>query len=413
MARATVVVTLPGRERREVLTALAEGDYEGLPATDRGDLERVLAERPDVTLAILDLEHDLDAGLECYSVLRELAPRAAALLVVTPETIQRLPGTGVLLSDEYAVRPFTPEALRWQVEAMLIRSGVVDPAASGRLRPEGLEEVGWAVQAPIISVFSPKGGVGKTMIAANLAATLQMRRGLRVLLVDADTISGHVSISLGLEHVRTVADAWREEAEGAERATVDELAAAHPSGLRVIALAADPLHADTLSPERVADAFMVWRRRFDVVVVDLHPDYDPVNRAILQISDRILVPVTPDIPSIRAAVQLRDVADALGVGDRLELVANRAGSGVSVADMEKATGLRAIAEIRSAGLLCVRAANEGRTVVERFPRERVSDDLLALAARIAPESPSSTEAEGGRPRFALLGRGKVAAARSR
>jgi len=81
--------------------------------------------------------------------------------------------------------------------------------------------------------------------------------------------------------------------------------------------------------------------------------------------------------------------------------------------MEKATGLRAIAEIRSAGLLCVRAANEGRTVVERFPRERVSDDLLALAARIAPESPSSTEAEGGRPRFALLGRGKVAAARSR
>ncbi len=418
MARATVVVALPGREREEVLAALAGGDYESLAATDRRDLERILAERPDVSLAILDLDHDLDAGLESYSALRELAPGAAALLVVSPQTIERLPGTKLLLSDEYAMRPFTPEALRWQVEAMLIRSGVVDPSASGRLRPEGLEETGWAVRAPIVSVFSPKGGVGKTMIAANLAATLQLRHGLRVLLVDADTISGHVSISLGLEHVKTAADAWRDESEGADRATVDQLAAAHPSGLRVIALASDPLHVDGISPERVVDALGEWRRSFDILTVGLPPDYDAVNRAILQVSDRILAPVTPDIPSIRATVQLREVAEALGVGDRLELVVNRAGSGVSVADIERTIGLRAIAEIRSAGLLCVRAANEGRTVVERFPRERVADDLLALATYVAPESqapdPQATEdAAGGRPRFALLGRGKAGPGRPR
>jgi pilus assembly protein CpaE len=414
MTRATVVVALPDGERQQVRAALAAGEYECVPVTDRRSLERALTSQPDVSLVILDLEHDLDAGLEHYSVVRELAPGSAALLVVTPATMQMLPGSSLQRNDEYAVRPFTAEALRWQVEAMLIRARIVDPAMSGRSGPEDEDDVEAGRRAPILSVFSPKGGVGKTMIAANLAAALQLRRGLRVLLVDADTISGHVSISLGLTHTRTVADAWRDEAEGADPASIDEIAAAHPSGLRVVSLASDPLHAEFLSPDRVADALGAWRRSFDIVVVDLHPDYETMNRVILGSSDRILVPVTPDIPSIRAAVQLREVANVLGFAERLDLVVNRAGSGVSVADMERTLGIRSIAEIRSAGLLCVRAANEGRTVIERYPRERVSEDLVALAAQVAPEAlPSPMPAEAAPARFSILGRSRSAPVRTR
>jgi Flp pilus assembly CpaE family ATPase len=91
------------------------------------------------------------------------------------------------------------------------------------------------------------------------------------------------------------------------------------------------------------------------------------------------VPVTPDVPALRAAVQLRDASIELGIADRLAMVVNRANSGVSVADMERTVGMPALALIRSAGLLFVRAANEGRTVVERFPREKVSEDFAALA----------------------------------
>ncbi len=72
----------------------------------------------------------------------------------------------------------------------------------------------------------------------------------------------------------------------------------------------------------------------------------------------------------------------LGVKDRLALVVNRANSGVSVADMEKTVGMPAIALIRSGGMLFVRAANEGRTVVEMFPKEKVSEDFDALADRL-------------------------------
>jgi pilus assembly protein CpaE len=194
-----------------------------------------------------------------------------------------------------------------------------------------------------------------------------VRKGHNVLLVDADTVTGHVATSLGIDGVRTVADSWRDELDGGPVETLMDLASAHPSGLRVVALTSSPLHADVLEPTRVADAISVARRGFDFVIVDLHPSYSELNQAIFERADRILVPVTPDVPAIRAAVQLGDVATELGLRDRLSLVINRANSGVSVADMERTVGMPAMALIRSGGLLFVRAANEGRTVIDMFP----------------------------------------------
>ena len=153
-----------------------------------------------------------------------------------------------------------------------------------------------------------------------------------MLLVDADTVTGHVTTSLGIDAVRTVADSWRDEAEGGPVETLTELAAAHPSGMKVVSLTSSPLNTEILEPTRVADAISAARRGFDFVVVDLHPSYSALNQAIFEKADRILVPVTPDVPAIRAAVQLRDVATETGLRDRLALVVNRANSGVSVAD---------------------------------------------------------------------------------
>jgi Flp pilus assembly CpaE family ATPase len=61
---------------------------------------------------------------------------------------------------------------------------------------------------------------------------------------------------------------------------------------------------------------------------------------------------------------------------------NRAKSGVSVADVERATGMKAFAEIRSAGLLLVWAANAGKTLIDKYPREKVTADFDALAERL-------------------------------
>jgi pilus assembly protein CpaE len=261
-------------------------------------------------------------------------------------------------------------------------------------------------------VFSPKGGVGKTSIAVNLAETLQARHGQKVLLVDADTVTGHVTTSLGLEQIRTAADSWRGRLEGGPIESLDDLATEHGSGLRVVALSSSPLETEILEPRRVAAEIGGVRRFYDFIVVDVHPSYSAVNRAIFGEADRILVPVTPDVPALRAAVQLREAARELGIADRLALVVNRANSGVSVADMERTVGMPALALIRSAGLLFVRAANEGRSVVERFPKERVREDFEALADRLTDRQPSTLWAEspGRLPTHGMFGRQQPARA---
>ena len=101
-------------------------------------------------------------------------------------------------------------------------------------------------------------------------------------------------------------------------------------------------------------------------------------------------------------------ATELGFADRLALVVNRANSGVSVADMEKTVGMPALALIRSGGLLFVQAANEGRTVIEMYPKERISEDFNALAELLVGTvpAPSVGVAPAVKAGFRLFSRAK-------
>ena len=386
MARPAIAIALPGDEASHVFNALLEADFEPVAIQCAGDLEALLASRHDVAVAILDGESDFDESLDYYGLLHEPGRDIPALMVVSPRTLDRLAGAAGRAGahDEFFTRPYSPEALRWRVEAMLIRQMTTDDGSGAVLQTGALSVGDWLRRGTFLSVFNPKGGVGKTTIAVNLAASLVVM-GRKVLLVDADTVTGHIASSLGLEHVRTLVDSLadaREAGPGTAPETLEELVAAHPSGLKVLVLSSSPLKTDHLDPAAVADAIDAARRSFDVIVVDLHPDYDVLNRAIFGRSDRILVPVTPDVPALRAAVQLCDVAGELGFRDKLALVINRANSGVSVADMERTVGMTAFAAIRSAGLQLVKAANEGRTVIDLFPGEKVSADFRVLAERV-------------------------------
>jgi pilus assembly protein CpaE len=404
VARPSIAVSLPDEESVPVAAELREAGFTVVTVSHPDELEAFLAGNRDVAVAILDGETDFDQSLEFYGLLRDGGRAIPALMVVSPRTLDKLGSASGSVEDEYFTRPYSAESLRWRVEAMCIRSQTVDDGSGPILQSGPLEADGWTHPASVIAVFNPRGGVGKTTVATNLASALQMRKGQNVLLIDADTVTGHVTTSLGMNEVRTVVDSLRDEPDGGPVESLSDLAAAHSSGLRVVSLTSSPLNNEVLEPARVAAMINAARRGFDYVVIDLHPSYGALNQAIFEVSDRILVPVTPDVPAIRAAVQLADLAGELGLRERLALVINRANSGVSVADMERTVGMPSLALLRSGGLLFVRAANEGRTVIEMFPREKISEDFDALADRIMG---TPVSAPAPRPAFGLFNRQKV------
>jgi len=383
MARPAIVIALPREEREPVSAALREADLDPLVIGRPAELEAHLAAGREIAVAILDMETDIDASLELYALLHEAGRDVPALMVLSPRALDRVGATHAASHDEYFTRPYSAESLRWRIEAMMIRRLAVDDGSGAVIQTGPLSLSDWSRNGTFVAIFNPKGGVGKTTIAVNLAASLTTM-GRRVLLVDGDTVTGHIGSSLGLEHVRTLVDEVVDahESGAAPPESVDDIIAAHPSGMAVLVLASSPLKTALLEPARVAAAIESARVSHDVVVVDLHPDYDALNRAVFGIADRILVPVTPDVPALRAAVQLRDVALELGFADKLAMVINRANSGVSVADMERTIGMPALALIRSAGLQLVKAANEGRTVIDLFPREKITEDFTVLAERV-------------------------------
>ncbi len=443
MARSVVAISLTGSEYRSVRKHLVDAGFETVVVKSASDVEKLVARRGDVEFAILDTETDYDGSIAMYGVLRRANPEIYILMLVPARSLGRIGiNRGIDPRDEYFTRPYSAESLRWRIEAMLIRGErppVIEPerifatdgqgSTAGLLPPDATGEVGQVglvggsaaqeTAAPvaegrtvatggtghrepgrprgrIVIVFNPKGGVGKTTVSINLGSALQIRRGNRVLIVDCDTITGHVASSLGLGKPRTLADAWTEDAAGGAGATVEQIATIHGSGIGVLVLANSPMHTEVLEPRRVADTIVAARDSYDWVILDMHPDYGPLNRALFAQADRIIVPVTPDIPCIRAAIQFRDVATELGLHDRLTLVINRVNSGVATSDLQRVVDLPVLARIRSAGLLFVRAADEGKSVVERSPSAKVVGDIDEMAARLIESAgPDGGARDGG------------------
>jgi pilus assembly protein CpaE len=381
-ARPTIAISLAEPERSELDAMLIDAGYQTISLPPGASIAEAFSPGAPTLIAIVDVAADPEGAVARVETARQgRAGHLSVMFLASEEELDGLASAGLVAADEIVLRPLSVDAIRWRIEAMAIRAQVPTEHSSDAVLSGGVDAT-WTPAAPVFAVFNPKGGVGKTTIATNLAAVLQIRKQMNVLLIDADTVTGHVGLSLGLPNGRSVADSWIDEDAGYAHETLMDLATVHSSGIRVVALSNNPLNHPQLKAERVADALSEARHAVEAIVVDMHPSYSEVNLAIFSIADRIIVPVTPDLPAMRAAIQLKEVAVEVGVRDRLAMVINRANSGVAVADMESTVGLPAIAHIRSAGLHFVHSANGGMTLIDKFPKHQATQDFEQLANRL-------------------------------
>jgi pilus assembly protein CpaE len=395
--RPTIAISLPEPERSELDELLRETGYETIPLAAGASIAEAFSPDAKTVIAVIDVAGDPVGAAERIETARKgRTGHLSVMFLVSENELDGLANANLAQTDELVLRPLTPDAIRWRVEAMAIRAQVPTGESNDAVLSGGGVEAAWTPAAPVFAVFNPKGGVGKTTIATNLAAVLQIRKHMQVLLIDADTVTGHVGLSLGLANGRSAADSWIDEEAGYPHESLLDLATVHSSGIKVVALSTNPLSHPTLKPDRVADAISEARHAVDAIVVDMHPSYSEVNLAVFSIADRIIVPVTPDLPAMRAAIQLKEVATEIGVRDRLAMIVNRANSGVTVADMEATVGLPAMAQIRSAGLHFVWSSNAGKTLIEKFPKQAVAHDFEHLADRLLSTQPASAAQDRAR-----------------
>jgi pilus assembly protein CpaE len=186
----------------------------------------------------------------------------------------------------------------------------------------------------ILTVFSPKGGTGKTAIATNLAAALAKREGRRTLLLDLDLQFGDAAIMLGIEPDKTIFDLVSAPGE----LDPDKLAGyttQHACGLDLLPAPLRPEDAELVTEAKLGRLIEVARLCYDVIVVDTSPFFHGPMLATLDRTDELLLLCSLDVPT------LKNVRLALGTLEmlsfpttRVKIVLNRSNSKVGMKQRE-------------------------------------------------------------------------------
>lgn len=178
-------------------------------------------------------------------------------------------------------------------------------------------------QGRIVTVFSPKGGTGKTTIASNLAVALQQSEKA-VVAVDGNLQFGDLSFSFNQQSRNNITD-LAASVDELDREVLAEVMVEHEkSGVQILSAPMRPEYADSISGEQFGAILEFLRGMFPIVLVDGASMLTDITLAALDASDIVILTTTQDIPSVKNTRLFLEVAEAMGIiEEQLLLVLNR------------------------------------------------------------------------------------------
>jgi MinD-like ATPase involved in chromosome partitioning or flagellar assembly/CheY-like chemotaxis protein len=243
------------------------------------------------------------------------------------------------------------------------------------------------VNGHIFSFCSSKGGSGVTSVCVNVAYALaQVQPEARILVVDMVFPFGTIASALAFDSRRTVARMTHEPAEEIERATVEKyISAPLKWGFRLLIGTSDPQEAGNLDATRIEPIFKTLRTMYDYILVDFGRTLSRISLPIIEISERVLFIVSPDITTVKGAklmlnyLRSRDIAF-----ERIFLINNRTVGRVwtTAEDIERELGLKVNAMIPYEVEYMTMATNDGVPFMAKFPEHAASAMFRQVAQKL-------------------------------
>jgi pilus assembly protein CpaE len=356
----------------ELLDRISAIQEHHLVSIDRENVNRIRERGPDKTfqpdLILVGSSVAADQAIEYARVVLRAYPKIAVVLVAAP--------------DRDLIRKATRVGIRG-----VIRSSISDRELSGLLTRAGShviedDAIGRRPHQVIV-VASPKGGVGKTMTAVNLAALLAESAPGEVALLDLDLQFGDVSAVLDVEPEYTTADAFASGAD--DSMLLRTLLMPHPAHFYILCGADHPAGVGVVTGDEIRKLVSQFATSFRYVVVDTSGGLQEETLASLEEATDVVFVTALDVATLRAVRKEVDVLAELGLlPQRRHVVLNRADRmfGLTVRDAERILGLPVDAVIPASDLVAL-AANHGGLAIEATKKNLVRKPLQRLAENVS------------------------------
>jgi pilus assembly protein CpaE len=330
---------------------------------------RVLHDNLGVQQVVIGPEVPLEPACELAEAARLDRPELGVILLrnrVDVTTLSLAPRSGmreVVTADDHTA---LADALRRSRE---LTSRLLGHAAGGT-----------GHEGHIITVFSAKGGVGKTTLSTNISTYLA-ETGSKVLLVDLDLSFGDVAISLQLIPTKSVFDAVGMSGHLDEQGLQSLVTTHAASSLDVVCAPNDPSDADRIPVNVVTEILKVARQHYDYVIVDTPPSFTEHVLAACDISSALVLIATLDIPAVKNLRVAIDTLDMLGSPkDTRIIVLNRADAKVGLRPDDVVAAIKTPIAINIPNSMTVPASvNRGIPIVQDDPKGPVSMAIRELS----------------------------------
>jgi pilus assembly protein CpaE len=323
-------------ETRENLRKLLffESDIEVVGAATNGEegVQMAIELKPDIVL--MDINMPGMDGITASEQISQQSPFTQIIMMSVQGEADYLRRSMLAGAREFLIKPFSSDELVSSIRRVYqlgaSRRQAMPVMSQTSAGSAYMTETAPKAAGKIISVFSAKGGVGCSTIAVNLAIALQQHAAIKVAIVDTSLQFGDVGVLLNLYASRTIAD-LASNSDELDDELIADVFISHSSGVKALLAPPRPEVADTVTPTLVSDVLERLRTQFDIIIVDTGSVLDDVVLNVLDLSDKIIVVTTPEIPAIKDAKLFFEVTEALEYErERIMFVLNKADKRINI-----------------------------------------------------------------------------------
>lgn len=235
----------------------------------------------------------------------------------------------------------------------------------------------------VYTVFSTKGGVGKTFVSINLAASLAKNPEKRVVLVDLDLDFGNAALALNLYPKFTITDVI-DDIRHMDSDLIESYLVPHESGIKVLPANLQPNMNDFINAEHIHVILESLRESFDYVVVDMPGRFVETIMPALALADQLLVITTPELSAVRnIKVLLVTLKDLNFPQSKIRIVLNKEDlrGEIKKNDVETTLNKKVDAAIGLDYRRVLSSLNRGVPLVYEYPKNTLSKNFEKMCAK--------------------------------